>query len=216
MFNVCCGCGQYRDDKRVEVESSVALADRIVEVESAVAICPECGHQQRFKRLPLYVVTGASGSGKTTALMALARHSNEVVCLDSDILWRDEFNKPEEDYATYRNLWLRMAKNIAQAGRPVALFGSATPGQFEQCVERRYIGDIRYLAYVCDDKELEKRLKARPSWRRSAEEDALLRMKQFNNWLKQNAAATGMATIDTTALGVDETAEATLRWFRKE
>jgi hypothetical protein len=200
VFNVCPGCGLYREDKQVDVERHAA-------------ICLDCGHEYRFLQLPLLVVTGASGTGKSTVMLSLTGKQSEFVCLDSDILWRDEFNKPDDDYMQYRNLWLRVVKNIAQSGRPVALFGSSTPGQFERCAERRYIGDIRYLALVCDDDELERRLKARPGWRKSGDEEVVTRMKQFNRWLRDNASSTGMTTLDTTAMDIDATVAATLRWM---
>jgi hypothetical protein len=201
VFNVCPGCGLYREDK-------------IVDAARQAAICPDCGYEYRFLQLPLLVVTGASGTGKSTVMLALSGKQAQFVCLDSDILWRDEFNKPDDDYMQYRNLWLRVVKNIAQSGRPVALFGSSTPGQFERCAERRYIGDIRYLGLVCDDDELERRLKARPGWRKSGSEEVVTRMKQFNRWLRDNAAGTGMTTLDTTAMDIDATVAATLQWMR--
>lgn len=180
----------------------------------SVAVCPECAYEHPFLRLPLLVVTGASGTGKSTVLLKLAGIAHDFVCLDSDILWRDEFNKPDDDYMDYRNVWLRMVKNIAQSGRPVVLFGSSTPGQFERCHERRYIGDIKYLALTCSDLELERRLKARPNWRNSGSDETIVRMKQFNKWLGENAADCGMHVIDTTPLTVEESANATLQWMR--
>lgn len=177
-------------------------------------MCPECGHEHEFLQLPMFVITGASGTGKSTVMLRLAGTVQDFVCLDSDILWCDAFNKPDDDYMQYRNIWLRVVKNIAQSGRPVALFGSSTPGQFERCVERRYIGEIHYLALTCDDDELERRLKARPGWRKSGEEGVLTNMKQFNRWLRENAAATGMTLLDTTGKNIDGTVNATIRWMR--
>ncbi len=187
--------------------------DKLVQPERAVAICAECRLEFAFKRLPMFVITGASGCGKSTVLLHLSGNTDGIICLDSDILWRDEFNSPEDDYAEYRNLWLRMVKNIAQSGLPVALFGSATPGQFDKCVERRYIGDIHYLALTCDDEELERRLKSRPSWRGSGSEDVIFGMKCFNRWLVDNAAEQRMDTIDTTKMTLAESAAATLAWM---
>jgi hypothetical protein len=202
VFNVCPGCGLYREDKHVDVDKQVA-------------VCPECGHEHKFSQLPLLVITGASGTGKSTVMLRMAQGAApDFVCLDSDILWCDAFNKPDDDYIQYRNTWLRVVKNIAQSGRPVALFGSSTPGQFEQCVERRYIGPIHYLALTCEDDELERRLKARPGWRKSGDHDVVTRMKQFNRWLRENAASTGMTVLDTTGVEIDHTVNATIRWMR--
>lgn len=137
--------------------------------------------------------------------------------MESDILWHDVFNKPEEDFKTYRNLWLRVAKNIAQSDRPVVLIGSSTPGQFEKCAESRYFSKIHYLALICNETELIKRLKARPSWRNSGTEETVKNMVKFNQWLIENAAKTRPAVtlLDTSNQTVDETIADTKSWIER-
>ena len=141
MFNVCPNCGEYDVDK-------------IIVPEGPYAVCPRCEYQHKFLRLPLFVLTGASGVGKTATCLALAAKAQDFVVMESDILWRDEFNQPETNYRDYRETWLRVCKNISQAGKSVILCGAAVPAQFEQCVERRYFSDIHYLALVCEDEVL--------------------------------------------------------------
>lgn len=210
MFNVCPGCGEYSDDKTIE-PCGEAIS------EYAFAVCQKCGHGHLFRRLPLLVVTGASGSGKTTMAMQLASGLDECVCLESDILWCDEFNKPDDDYRDYRNLWLRMTKNINQGGRPVVLFGSAAPGQFERCNESRYLSEIRYLALFCNQDEMIRRLRARPQWRRSGSDEVLERMVNFNRWLQENAESTSppMTLLDTSALSEAASAAAVKDWIQE-
>ena len=81
MFNVCPGCGEYR-------------ADKVIDHAGSYAVCPCCGYQHKFLQLPLFILTGASGVGKTTTCLALAAKTTEVVVMESDILWRAEFNQP--------------------------------------------------------------------------------------------------------------------------
>lgn len=90
--------------------------------------------------MPLHLVSGASGTGKTAVYHFLTGKVNEAVLLESDILWRSEFNKPETNYRDYFETWLRMCKNISQSGRPVVLFGAGVgvPDNMEPCIERRY------------------------------------------------------------------------------
>jgi hypothetical protein len=125
MWNVCWQCGTYR-------------AEKIIDPESSVAICPECGHRHPFRRLPLLLVSEASGAGKSTVCQALLCHVPEVVPLEADILWRPEFNTSADHYRAFFETWLRMCKNIGQAGRPVVLFGAGmgVPANLEPCVER--------------------------------------------------------------------------------
>jgi broad-specificity NMP kinase len=204
MFNVCPGCGEYTQAKEV-VKPPVR------------AVCPVCGYEQKFLFLPLFVVTGASGSGKTTAALELVSKTQDFVILDQDILWNDAFNEPDNDYRLFRNTWLRMVKNIQQAGKPVVLFGSAIPQQYEACPERRYIRSIDYLALVCESSELKRRLMERPHWRKSGSEENLEKMLEFNNWLIENASKTEtkMAVLDTTGIEVKDTVREILHWLTK-
>jgi 2-phosphoglycerate kinase len=202
MFNVCPSCGEYH-------------ADKIIAPEGPYAICPHCHYQHKFIRLPLFVLTGASGVGKTTMCLALAAEAKDFVVMESDILWRDEFNQPATDYRSYREMWLRVCKNISQAGKPVILCGAGVPAQFEQCVERRYFSDIHYLALVCDDEVLALRLRKRPAWRGSSADEYVKEHVAFNRWLKDNARRTQppMALLDTTEITVDESVEGVKRWI---
>ena len=204
MFNVCPGCGEYTDAKEI-----INPPGR--------AICTICGYERQFLSLPLFVITGASGSGKTTVALELVAGSNDFVVLDQDILWNDAFNEPVNDYQFFRNTWLRMVKNINQAGKPVVLIGSATPEQYESCVERRYISRIHYLALVVEPAELERRLIARPGWRKSGSPENLERMLDFNNWLFENASKTEpkMTLLDTSLITLQETVKSVQGWLRE-
>jgi hypothetical protein len=94
----------------------------------------------------------------------------EVVVLEADILWRTEFDQPQENYRDFFETWLRMCKNISQAGKSVALLcAGGTPENVEPCVERRYFSTVHYLALVCEDQELVERLQGRPAWRDSSD-----------------------------------------------
>ena len=76
MFNTCARCGSYH-------------ADKIIDPAGPFAVCPECGHRHSFRQLPLFVVTGASGAGKSTVCMELAQRTDDVVVMESDILWQN-------------------------------------------------------------------------------------------------------------------------------
>ena len=115
----------------------------------------------------------------------------------------------------YRDNWLRLAKNVAQAGRPVCIVGSAVPEQYEHSPERRYFGATHYLALLCDPPVLRERLRARPAWRGSSHAPFLNRMVDFNNWLAENADKTTppLTLVDTTDASVADTAAIVARWL---
>src|SRR5258708_36143273 len=141
MLNVCTNCGAYR-------------ARKAIVPDGVYAICPNCPFRHKVIRLPLFIVTGASGVGKSTVCVRLAAKMKDVVVMESDILWRPEFNQPETNYREYREAWLRVCKNISQSGKAVVLCGVGEPTQFEQCIERRYFSQLHYLALICDDQIL--------------------------------------------------------------
>lgn len=206
MFNVCHSCGLYRVDK-------------IIDPSGPYAICPACGHQHPFRQLPLLIVSGASGAGKSSVCQAMIGKLDNVVLLDSDILWRPEYNKPEDNYRDFFETWLRVAKNISQAGRPVILFGAGmgVPENIEPCVERRYFSYIHYLALVCDDDLLAQRLKARPAWRGSGDQAYIETHVQFNQWFKeQGNRNTPISLLDTTDVLLERTIEQVKTWIREK
>lgn len=204
VFNVCRQCGLYR-------------ADKIIDPGGPYAICPECGHKHTFRYMPLLIVSGASGTGKSAVCKALVVHLTDAVLLDSDILWCPAFNSPEDDYRDFFEIWLRMSKNIGQSGRPVVLFGAGVgvPGNIEPCVERRYFSAVHYLALTCDDDILTERLRARPQWRASAS-DAFLQVQiDFNRWFKETGPTLDppITMLDTTYVALEETAAQVAAWI---
>jgi len=203
MFNVCPNCGDYR-------------ADRTIEPEGMYAICPNCGFRHKFLRLPLFILTGASGVGKSTVCLKLAARMKDVVVMDSDILSHSEFDRPETNYREYRETWFRVCKYISQAGKPVVLCGVGEPAQFEQCIERRYFSELHYLALICDDQIHASRLQNRPMWRGSSRDQFIQEQVEFNRWLLDNAKFTEppMTLLDTSELTVDETVEKVGQWIR--
>jgi len=203
MINVCFQCGAYR-------------ADKIVDPRGPVAICPECGFRHSFLRLPLLVVSGASGAGKATVCNILVGRTKNVVVLDADILWRAEFNSPADNYRAFFEVWLRMCKNISQSGRPVVLFGAGfgVPHNIEPCLERRYFSSVEYLALVCSDSSLAERLERRPPWRDSRAAEVIAEQQRFNQWFKDYGASKPPITLlDTTDVEVNETVEQVRSWI---
>jgi 2-phosphoglycerate kinase len=207
MFNVCPRCGEYSVEKDIEA----------LDVRNARAICPFCNYAHPFLRQPLFIISGASGAGKSTVCLALVSILQECVVMESDILWGKVPATPADNYRDYRNTWLRVAKNIGQAGRPVVLCGTAVPEQFEECPERRYFSTLYYLAMVCDDDLLVERLHQRPAWRQSNSAAVVERMLQFNRWLKEHASQTNppMTLYDTSHRSVEASVDDVARWIKE-
>jgi len=206
-MNVCFQCGMYH-------------ADKIIDPSGPFAICPDCGYQHPFRYLPLLVVSGASGTGKSTVCNHLTGRYQESVLLDSDILWRAEFNTANDNYREYFETWLRVCKNISQSGRPVVLFGAGAgvPENLEGCIERRYFSSIRYLALVCSNEILSERLQQRPIWRGTRDPKYIEDHLRLNQWFinyNKNEKHPPITIIDTSQKSLSETSKEVEGWLRQ-
>ncbi len=169
------------------------------------------------RNYPLFILFGASGSGKSTVIKRLIGKQSLVISLDGDLLWRKEFNTPENGYREFRDLWLKVCYNISQGGKPVLLTQCGEPVNFESSIERKRFSKIHYLALVCNNNALKKRLKGRPV-KRGCAGDQYIRDHQFYNaWLKENANKTSpnMELIDTTTISINATVAKVLNWVKK-
>jgi len=106
------------------------------------------------KKLPLFIITGASGVGKSTISEILFHTEERYILLESDLLWNDVYNTPDDNYRTYRELWLSLCQNISQIGLPVVLCGCAVPKQFEICQNREGFTRIHYISLGCEKRPL--------------------------------------------------------------
>jgi len=162
------------------------------------------------RKQPLFIVTGASGVGKSSACEILFREELHYIVMESDLLWHDMYNTPEDDYRNYRELWLKVCANISQIGKPVVLCGCAVPKQFDICASRNLFDAIHYTAIVCDDSELKNRMKLG----RGITDDAWIRSSlDFNRWLLQNAESQNITLLNTTTLSAEQAAKQLDEWI---
>ena len=166
------------------------------------------------KKQPLFIISGASGVGKSTMCEILFKNESDYIVMESDLLWHDIYNTPEDNYQNYRKLWMRVCANISQIGKPVVQCGCAVPEQFENHDERDLFTDIHYLAIVCNDEKLENRMRY---GRGISDENWIKSSIDFNQWLKDNADRTEpqITLLDTTDLTSEQAAEITHKWILK-
>ncbi|GAA3452819.1 AAA family ATPase [Dactylosporangium matsuzakiense] len=147
-------------------DEPVAMAPR-----GDLAVCPDCGHTEPARRLPLFIVTGASGSGKTTVLPHLVRGLPECLVFDADWLigpFERACEFGEVDWPALRDAWLSVAHGAAQSGRPTVLLAPFTREQLDVLAGRRWIRELYFAVLDCPDDVRTARLEARPRWRERA------------------------------------------------
>jgi hypothetical protein len=196
VFRVCESCGEWNDE--------------IVVSDDGAAVCTYCGHRRPLLRLPLFQITGASGTGKTRVGLDLPGALPECVVLDQDITLAGL------RWEQHRENWLRVAANVHQGNRSVVFVSTQLPEHYEPLPERAWFSDIHYLALVCDNAVLAERLRLRPAWR-GATDERIKEMQRFNRWLAANAASTvpPMTLLDTSDAEPRETVTAVAAWVRK-
>jgi broad-specificity NMP kinase len=170
------------------------------------------------KKNQLFIVTGASGVGKSSACEVLLQKETRYIVMESDLLWSSYYDKPENDYHEYRELWLNVCANISQIGMPVVLCGCATPDQFEKCKGRDYFTEIICIAVVTDKSELEKRMR---EGRNITDENWIEGSCNFNRWLMEHAEKTtpNMILVDSTNKSIELVAteiDAVIVKYKKE
>ncbi len=96
------------------------------------------------------------------------------------------------------------------------LFGAGTgvPEYIEPAVERRYFSKVHYLALVCEDEVLRKRLQNRPEWRNSHSTEFIEAQQAFNHWFKETGEKhePPIKLLDTSYLSVEEVAAEIIAW----
>jgi len=164
---------------------------------------------------PLFIVTGASGVGKSSACEVLFKQEKDYIVLESDILWNPVYDGPPDDgYRAYREVWLNMCANVSQIGKPCVLCGCCEPRHFEVCDARKFFTVLHYAAVVCRNDILEHRMRV---GRGIADDNWIHGSQFFNQWLIENAEQTEppMTLVDSSDLTPEKAAIQLDRWIRE-
>ena len=148
---------------------------------------------------PLYIVTGASGVGKSALCREMAKIQSGYIVLDSDLLWDEIYNTPEDGYRRYRETWMTLCAAISDKDRVVAL-------------EYQLFTEIRTIALVARPEILTARLR---QGRLIDDENWIRGSLDFNDWLVGHAdtSVPPMRLLDTSLLTPQKAAEQADRWI---
>jgi predicted kinase len=166
--------------------------------------CPRCGARSVRPDLPLFVVAGVSGSGKTTVLESLRRRLRECELFDVDLI----LHVAALGWDTWRNTWLQLANAIAHNGRPTVLCGTFAPDQLTELPARRLVGPVYFCLLDAPHEVIATRLQARPAWR-GATAEFIEAQRDFAAHLRAEITP----VFDTSRLDADATAKCVADWI---
>jgi len=180
----------------------------MLEPRAGHTFCPVCGRAGEAALAPLFIVTGASGAGKTAVLAPLARLlRGRCVTFDADLIHtaaRELSGDGPISWPAFRATWLAVAHGVAQSGLPSVLLGPFIPEHLEDLPARRWIADIHFLVLDCPDDLRRARIRARPPWQVCDIEGQVA----FGQWLRRNIPD----HVDTSRGTPADTAAAVAAW----
>ncbi len=177
--------------------------------------CPECGANWDFIKMPLYIITGCSGVGKTTAARELQRLTTDYVVLDADLFYNIMPHETERDNFDQVEQILSFSNNISQSGRAVIWAMAGNIDKLSQVYHARFFRDIKVVALICEEKTLRERMTrgrgiTQESWIRSSVE--------YNEYFRthKKIGKVLFSTIDVEERTPEETAQCILKWIKGE
>ena len=118
-----------------------------------------------FRPLQVAIITGAPGSGKSTAVQALGKLEHPYLIFDMDnllepasTLTRTDIRTDTQRWPAYRKLWLEFLKQVAQNRRLPVLFGPLDKSDLSGLCDGL---ELHYLLLDCSDNIRQRRLQQR-------------------------------------------------------
>jgi hypothetical protein len=116
--------------------------------------CSACGETGETPVRTAYVVTGASGVGKTAVAQELTGLLDGCAVYDLDLIWCRDWDERNDN-------WLRVAHANGLCGLDTVFCGTLLPSQVESLPNRCLVGDLLYCDLDCSDEDRDRRLRAR-------------------------------------------------------
>ncbi|MGG0541277.1 AAA family ATPase [Priestia aryabhattai] len=156
-------------------------------------------------KFPLFIVTGVSGSGKSTTAGELRKIMIGFDVFDMDLIVNNN------DYQTACSNWLKIAYYNVSNGCNTILFGNVPePYNIQMCEYLELFDPIYYLHLHCEDTVRIQRLNTRKVWTVVDILYALNLSKKMVN--KAQSAVPPIPILDTTHMPVPEVADYIKKW----
>lgn len=197
MVDICPQCGSYDWDKAVD---------------GSTITCPRCGHRWAFLKLPLFVVTGASGVGKTATVQALQGLTRDFVCLDADFFYNLMPHETQEDYMAQTEQAQALSRDIMQCGRPAVWARAGNIHMLNMTYGARFFDGIYVLALTCPEEELRRRM---TEGRNISDQGWIQSSVDYNRYFMEHDHIDTVAyeRLDTGGMDVNRAARAVEKWL---
>lgn len=199
MLYVCPDCRNFDVEKPVRDEGSDGRA---------IAVCPDCGREFEFRYWPLRTLEGALGVGKSVTAGRFDRNCPLAV-FEGDLLV--DLLGGELSWGAICVLSLRICLTLHATGQRALCVGGLYPHDPADSPETRYFSRFDRCALVCDDDDLESRLRGRPHFQKNPEDvDEFL---DVNRWYREEGPPAGIETVNTTDADPDRVARRIAAWI---
>lgn len=200
MIEICPRCGNAHRDKTVN---------------GAHVSCPACGHSWGFLKLPLFVITGASGVGKTTTVQALQAASQEFVCLDADFFYNIMPHETDADYLAQTEQMQAFALDVMQCGKPTVWAKAGNIDMLDKTYGAQFFSHIHVLALTCPEPDLRRRM---AQGRGIADPDWLQSSADYNQYFIDHSAIGSVPydRLDIGGLDILAAAQAVKAWLKSK
>lgn len=162
----------------------------------------------------IYIVTGAPGSGKTTALEALLRGASRYLAFDVDWLGipasqlaRSDIFSDRSSWPAYNALWFEILHSVHKNGKIGIFFAPIDKHDIVRDGQPAWCERIEWFLLDCDNETRQTRLVGRSGWTTSMITEALQDAQALREQVTER--------IDTGIHTPDEVATAILSWIER-
>ena len=127
---------------------------------------------------PIFFISGAFGTGKTTVAPLVAARLPECFVMDADWLInqlsRLAGRELHIDAGTLPDVWLAIAGVAAMGHRSTVIFSPCEPREIENLSSRALVGESHWLLLDCADELIDARLAKRSGWTEELTHESLI------------------------------------------
>jgi hypothetical protein len=173
--------------------------------------CTTCGVEIPANPLPLFLISGASGTGKSTLVMRLRVHLPDCFVVGADLL----IDVTNRDHNAFLQRWIRIAYATAQCGRPLVLAGVIERKEIEDHAEHKLLtGPVHMVGLHCEERVREERLWGRPRWAKHPAEKLKKRIREHAE-LSEKVRETADVVFDSGKMNAEEIAKKVAEWVKE-